>query len=124
MTLNQHLAQKTRRFNEFHGIGRIEDAVIEQQNAAIDADEDAALDELAAVAHLLRVGKSADLIRVPANRFVVDLPGFTFRTATTYAAIAREAAAAIKAGAPYVTIRYSEDGTFFSELWTKQAAQS
>jgi hypothetical protein len=121
VTLNQHIAQKTRRFNEFHGIGRTEDAIIEQQNAEIDADEDAALDELEAVATLVRVMKADDLIRVAANRFTVDLPRFTFKTATTYAAIAREAAAGIRGGAPYVTIRYSEDGVFFSELWAVQS---
>jgi hypothetical protein len=123
VTLNQHIAQKTRRFNEFHGIGRMEDAEIEAQHAEIDADEDAALDELEAVATLIRVMKADDLIRVAANRFTVDLPGFQFRTTTTYAAIALEAAAGIRSGAPYVTIRYSEDGVFFSELWAK-AVQS
>jgi hypothetical protein len=123
VTLNQHIAQKTRRFNEFHGIGRMEDAEIEAQHAEIDADEDAALDELEAVATLIRVMKADDLIRVAANRFTVDLPGFQFRTTTTYAAIAREAAAGIRSGAAYVTIRYSEDGVFFSELWVK-AVQS
>lgn len=116
MTLNQHMAQQTRRHNEFHygNAARVEDAIIEQHNA--DTDTDAALDDLETVAKLVRVYKADDLIRVPANRFVVDLQGFQFRTATTYAAIVREAAAGIRGGAPYVTIRYSENGTFFSEV--------
>lgn len=127
MTLNQHIAQKTRRFNEFH-YGRMEDAVIEAQNAAIDADDDAdddaALDELAAVATLIRIGKTADLIRVLANRFTVDLPGFKGSSvAATYAEAARNAAAAISSGAAYAHIRYSEDGTHFSELWAGKAAR-
>lgn len=119
MTLNQHMAQQTRRHNEFHygNAARVEDAIIEAQQAGIDADADAALDDLETVAKLVRVYKANDLIRVPANRFVVDLPGFAFKTATTYAAIVREAAAGIRGGAPYVTIRYSENGTFFSEVW-------
>jgi hypothetical protein len=121
MTTQQHLAQKTRRFNEFH-YGRVEDAIVEAQHAEMDADEDAALDALEAVATLVNVYKADDLIRVPANRFSLDLQHFQFKIASTYAAIVREAAAGIQAGAPFVTIRYSEDGVFFSELWAKREA--
>lgn len=127
MTLNQHLSQQTRRHNEFHygTARRMEDAVIEAQNAAIDAEDDAALDELTAIATLIRIGKTADLIRVPANRFTVDLPGFKGSSvAATYAEAVRNAAAAISGGAAYAHIRYSENGVFFSELWTGKAVQS
>lgn len=120
MTVNQHMAQQQRRRNEWQERGnlavRIEDALVEAQQAAIDADEDAALDELCEVAHLVRVGKVADLINVP-NRFIVHEPNFGGATLTTYAAAARHAAAAIKADAAYITINYSEDGVHFTELW-------
>jgi hypothetical protein len=115
MTLNQHIAQKTRRFNEFH-YGRMEDAIIEAQQAEIDADEDAALDELEAVAELVRVGKVADLITVP-NRFILHEPNFSGGVFTTYAEAVRKAVASIRLGAPYIGIHYSEDGIHFSELW-------
>lgn len=121
MTTQQHMAQQQRRRDEWQERGnlavRIEDALIEAQQAEIDADENAALADLCEVAHLVRVGKVADLINVPANRFIVNTPHLGGATLTTYAAAARQAAAAIKADAAYITINYSEDGVHFTELW-------
>lgn len=100
----------------------MEDAEIDAHNDPIDADEDAALDVLEAVATLVRVMKAEDLIRVKCDHFAVEIPGFVFHAFTTYAAAAHKAAEAIRCGAHHATIRYSDDGTFFSELWTGKAA--